>query len=599
MKLHIFKTSMILGSLFLSASMAHAASLVTTFNLEPMRIAVHPSVTKSADLESCFHINHIQIEGDYHLVKRDKLMSLIEPLAIECQGNASVGALLKSINALLADEGYVTTQAYVSPQDIAKTKTLALKIVAGRIDNIQYSEPSAPYVWFIPRMVEQSKQLAKSTNLSDFLQKRDNWLNALDDEADRFTLFPPQVRSALTQTVHSGDILHMDRVQDSLDSLNKVPSFKAKAELAPGSKPSTSNIVIKNRIDDAFRIYAGYDTESLDGVDRLKFGTTVEKDNLIGINDIWGLTLKSGEDANEMSGKVAVPVGLVTLRGNGSWSETMSNLSPISEFFTTTWNASGGLDWVAYSSKTQKINTDFTMTHRVQKRYINGLELTPQKVTHVNGGVSYTHYFEHGSLSSRIGADVGVMAFNAQNDPSTITSIEPKAQFFKLEGSVNGSYVIPGKASFSSNLNGQWTAHTLFSDDQMSIGSKESVRGFSNDAFKADRGMVWRNEVTFALPVVAMLGKSEENTKTANPNNWMRTTLSGFNPYMFIDSGVGHHIANDIVAYKIGTGGGIRFGGPRVSFDLGTAYRALYGDSETKAQSSGFETYVMVRVKLF
>lgn len=434
----------------------------------------------------CFEVDRILLEGRHDLVSRRDLIAAATPHAVPCQSNETVGALLKALNGLFAERGYVTTQAWLPEQDIAATRTLTLQIVAGRIDQILYEEQREPYVWFVPRMAARTVDVFSPEGPLDFVSRVDRWLNALDDELDRLTLLPPAVRLALARTVNEGDVLHVDRLQDTLDSFNRVRSAKAKADLKPGSRPATSDVVITNRIEDSFRVYAGYDTESIEGEDRLLFGITAEKDNLIGINDRWSVTLKSGVETNELNGSVAVPLGRWTARASGSWSETITVLSPLTELFTTTWTVDGGFDYVAYASKTGRVTVDATLAHREHNRYINGLELTEQRVTWLAVGATWNRYFSSGSLTARLGGSFGLPILSAVNDAPDIGPDAPRSQFVKLEGTLAASYAIAGRASFSSYATGQWSDDPLFSDDQLTIGGRSSVRGWSDAPLKAD-----------------------------------------------------------------------------------------------------------------
>lgn len=556
----------------------------------------------------CFPVDTIRIEGGHELIGSEAVEDVTRPFALSCQSNESVGGLLKAVNGLFADKGFATTQAWLPEQDIAASRTLVLRVVPGRIDAVVYKEEQQPYKAFFPRMAELSGNVARSSSISEFVQQADAWWEGLDDDLERLTLLPPSARIAMTGTIAKDDVLHVDRLQDTLDSLNRVPSNKAKAELVPGKRPATSDVQITNRVNDAFRLYGGYDTESIEGVDKLRFGITAEKDNLIGINDMWGLTLKSGVETNELSGDFAVPVGRATMRLKGDWSENMIDLGPLSELFMTTWNVSAGADWIVHSSRTERLVADFTVAHREQNRYINGVGLMDQRVSPIQAGLTYSRFFERANVSARIGASQGLSIFNAREDADDIDASIPHSQFTKLDASLSGSYVFPGRASVSSSLSTQWAATALYSDDQMTIGSRSSVRGFSNGSFKADRGAVWRNEVAFAMPVDLLLGKAGSGPQPdsqspvqipAPSSEWARTTLSRLNPYLFLDAGLGRDVANEVTGYRVGSGVGLRYGGPRLSFDVGYAWRVAEDSRSRRVSEEKGELFMTLRLKVF
>ena len=562
-----------------------------------------PGADGKSTAGTCFTVDTIRIEGGLDLFGRKALETVASPFASSCQSNASVGGLLEALNGYFTDKGFATTRAWLPEQDIAASRTLVVRVVPGRIDDVLYKEERQPYRGLFPRMAGLSRDVVAATSFTEAVRRADGWLEGLDDDIERVTLLPPSARIALARTISKGDALHVDRLQDTLDSLNRVPSHAAKAELVPGGDPATSDVRITNRINDAFRLYAGYDTESIEGVDRLRFGVTAEKDNLLGINDSWGTTLKSGIETNELSGDVSVPIGRVTLRAKGDWSESMTDLGPLSELFTTTWNASAGADWIVHTSRSERLVADFTLTHREQNRYINGVALTDQRVSQLQTGVTYSHFFANGSVTGRLGTSLGLPIFNARVDEDDIDEFTPHNQFAKIDASLSASYVLPGKASLSSSLSGQWTTDPLYSDDQLTIGSRSTVRGFSNGSFKADHGAIWRNEVAFVIPADLLLGKPATGGKAGTPapgSEWTRTILARLNPYLFLDAGLGRDIANEANGYRVGGGVGLRYGGPRLSFDVGYAWR-LASDARSRRAHDGeaAEMFVMLRLKVF
>ncbi|WP_205602448.1 ShlB/FhaC/HecB family hemolysin secretion/activation protein [Chelativorans alearense] len=568
--------------------------LATEGEPEPIRIPTGGAAADGGEgaAEPCFPVDTIEIAGDHTLLPREKIVEAVRPHAVSCQGNTSVGGLLEAVSGLYAENGFVTTQPWLPEQDIAATRTLTLRVVPGRIDEIVYVEKHKPWRWFLPRMADRTSRLFKAEGPGDLVGRAGDWWDAVDDDLDRFSLLPPSARIAMTRTVEDGDVLQLDALQGTLDALNSVSSHDAKADLAPGRVSATSKVTIENRVDDTFRLYAGYDNKSASGIDRRRFGITAEKDNLIGINDSWSATLRSDVDSNELSGSVSVPVGSLTFTGGGTWSENTTELDGLTEFYYTMWSASAGVYWTVQNTKTARTTLDLTLDHREENRYIGGLRLDEQRVTTLATGVTYTRLFERGSVSGRLGVTVGLPILNANRDPSDAAPDTARYQFAKLDGELSATYTIPQTASLSSTVKGQWTERPLLSNDQMTIGSVETVRGFSKDFMKADSGFIWRNEAFFAVPAQRLV-KGE----TASAE-WARAVLSRVNPYVFLDGGLGHDNANDITGYRVSAGLGVRYGGRTFSYDVGYAFRLAHDDKTTDGDATG-ELFFNLRLKVF
>ncbi|KAI1694570.1 hemolysin secretion/activation protein shlB/FhaC/HecB domain-containing protein [Ditylenchus destructor] len=537
------------------------------------------SDSAASGASSCFSVDTIRIEGGHELIGSEAVEDVTRPFALSCQSNESVGGLLKAVNGLFADRGFATTQAWLPEQDIAASRTLVLRVVPGRIDAVVYKEERQAY--------------KGSTSVSDFVQQADAWLEGIDDDLERLTLLPPSARIATSGTIAKDDVLHVDRLQDTLDSLNRVPSNKAKAELVPGKRPATSDVQITNRINDAFRLYGGYDTESIEGVDKLRFGITAEKDNLIGINDMWGLTLKSGVETNELSGDFAVPVGRATMRLKGDWSENMIDLGPLSELFMTTWN-SAGCRFHGRASRTEPLH---------QRRWADG----PARFS-ASGRPDLQPLFR---TRQRVGPDrrqPGAVYLQCARRCRRYRRLHTSQPVHKA-GCISFGVLCLSRARLRFvQPSTQWAATALYSDDQMTIGSRSSVRGFSNGSFKADRGAVWRNEVAFAMPVDLLLGKAGSSTQpdsqgpvhvSAPSSEWARTTLSRLNPYLFLDAGLGRDVANEVTGYRVGSGVGLRYGGPRLSFDVGYAWRVAEDSRSRRVSEEKGELFMTLRLKVF
>ncbi|MDO5897880.1 ShlB/FhaC/HecB family hemolysin secretion/activation protein [Agrobacterium sp. Azo12] len=553
--------------LCIQATFASALMLTAAFPVSASTLYIPTSNHPDDAATSCFEVKTIKIDGFQDVAKENQIEGIVKPIALACQDNESVSAILKAVNGFLSERGYVTTQAWLPEQNIAESRELLVQIVPGRIDRVEYVEVRADQQGRLSKLFRGKTARAERIKSPETVLGRISaWFESLDDDLDNFTILGPNVRIAVAKTVKPGDILTMDEVQNTVDSLNRVPSNKAKAELKPGEKPATSTVVIQNTIKDTFRLYAGYDTENVQGFDQLRFGLTLEKDNLLGVNETWRATAKTGLYSNELSGAFAIPIGNLNFRLNGTWSDSLVNLSDLAEFYSTTRTFSAGGDWTLSAAKDHKLIADFDLQRRELLRYINGTPLTPQVLAQIRLGLSYSQYFGNSSISGRAGGSFGLNAFGANEDFSDPTGTVPRAQFSKFEGSLSAEHVIPNIASLNSVLSGQFTNDVLYSDDQLTLGSRSSVRGYSGGNSKVDSGAIWRNEVGFALSSFPLPSKEDHPV-------WLRDLTSRTNLYVFGDLGAGYDNANKRTPYRISAGAGVRYAASRLSFDVGYGFR--------------------------
>ena len=63
--------------------------------------------------------------------------ALLNPFIEKCTTPALIGSVMETLNNFYIDEGYVTTRAYVAPQDL-RDGSLDIVIVEGRIESLQF-----------------------------------------------------------------------------------------------------------------------------------------------------------------------------------------------------------------------------------------------------------------------------------------------------------------------------------------------------------------------------------------------------------------------------------------------------------------------------
>jgi hemolysin activation/secretion protein len=218
-----------------------------------------------------------------------------------------------------------------------------------------------------------------------------------------------------------------------------------------------------------------------------------------------------------------------------------------------------------------------------------------------------------------LGISHGLHWFDASDDPQNVLSSAPRAQYWKLDGSLSYTRGLPGIGVLKTNLFGQWTDHPLYFDDELTLGSPSTVRGFTNHPTPVDSGAVLRSEFAPAMPYAWLLGlpaggadaqggltAGKEGTSKpdgrdkADPG-FLADVLPPLQPYVFADLGLGRNIANTEDVARASVGGGVRYDYGRLNIDFSTAapvYRWNSGDSGGDFDRSP-EFYLTLSAKLF
>jgi hemolysin activation/secretion protein len=561
------------------------------------------STRKAAESGSagCTEVSKVEVRGVVD-IDENQLHKKLESLAAACAGNDEVKAILSAINEAYADQGYVATQGYLPEQDMGASQILVINVIAGRIDKVVYRESRGDEALdFRERFSKGWTQIKEAKGPWSFVTGVSQFIDKVDDPLDDFQLLPREfsMKAKLWNSfiTDSGDVVQIDAIQQGVDQINRVASSKAQVKLEPGEAPATSVVVVENSGEDSFRVNAGYE---LNGADINGSGNTipsrfkldVSKDNFIGVSDAWRLSYAGGLDSNEVRGAFSIPFRRFTFSLDAGYSESLSEVTPGVEMFTQDGTVTTALGYLLYRSREKQITLDNSFGWRNNERFLNGASLTPQTLPHARIGLTETRPLETLQLTYGIGFDRGLSIMNATEDPVDITPSTPRAQFSKIDGTASASKAFEGIGMLRVDVNAQWTGRPLYSDDQLVLGSISSVRGFTNGAVRADRGVIVRTEFT---PSFSLSSFTE-----ARKDDWVfaHEALQGFQPYAFADYGVGRDIANHETLERAGIGVGLRYRHGRINLDasIGEPVYRTGGPKTNKWRAP--EAYLTLTVKL-
>lgn len=428
-----------------------------------------PEVPEAAPDAPCFEAESIELSGVTLLSQRE-VDGLIAPYLGRCLTLNGVNALVRDITNAYIDKGYVTTRAAIPEQDFSSGR-LVILVMEGRVESIGFKGDAG--------RVRELK--------GAFPGLADGPLNLRD-------------------------------IEQGLDQMNRLPSNNATMELVPGEEPGGSRVVVSNVPSRTWRFSAGLDNSGQDSTGRNQYVLSFGKDNLLGVNDLLSVTVNGDSEAwtNDEHQKSAtynafysVPVGCWTFSGS------------LSHYDYRTAISSGGTDYSSYGDTTttvlsvdrvlrrdqdSKTSLGASITHRDIQNYFNGVKLasTSQVLSSLGASLNHSHRVLGGIASAQAGYTYGVPILGAKRDrnPSLDT---PRAQFSKV--TVSGSFYRPFRLdeanfSWSTRFSGQWSPHTLYSAERMSIGSRYTVRGFHDDSLGGDIGGYVRNELALTMPDV-------------------------------------------------------------------------------------------------
>lgn len=442
----------------------------------------------------CFPVRAIALEGDgaerFSWLRSEAMTSL--PL---CVGAEGIRLIASRMDERLLARGFATTRISVPAQNL-QLGELRLRVHVGRIAGIRMVEAAASAAAGVRPVREQESAERLDTAWG-------TWRNA-------FLLAP-------------GEVLNIRDLEQGLEQMKRLPSQRVDTRLEPGDAPDTSNLVIRRRagsIGERVRGTIGIDNSGGPVLGRGQFAGNLAFDNPTGLNDILSASVSSNlrspgatHRSQSLGLNYNIPWGYNLFSLNASASRFAQYVQGTTVRFLSSGSGSGSdVRWsrTLWRSSSAKFGVSFGVAQRRARSYLDDVELLVQRrrTTSADIGVNWRQLFERATLDVDIGYRRGVRWAGAQDDLLEAAtggpSLRPQVVTFAT------TYSIPidlahRKLQYSTTVRGQYTRGATLSVDQIALGGRHTIRGFSGDTvLLAENGVIWRNDL--ATPVELGLG---------------------------------------------------------------------------------------------
>ncbi len=430
-------------------------------------------------------------QGQYNLIGR-------------CIGVQGLNQALDLIQNSLISHGYVTTRMLLPQQNIA-SGTIQLKVIAGKVDQVQFIEGTS---------------------------KRAHKFNALP--------------------VKSGDILNVRDIEQGLENFKRVPTVEADFKIKPSeqrTEPGYSDLELAWQQSKPYRLHLGVDDAGSDSTGKYQGTATLSLDNLLTANDLFygsynhdlggGDSGKRGTDGFYLSYSIPYQYWLL------STSYSQSNYNQTVAGASESYNYSGkskliGLDLsrVLYRDAKRKTSASVGGWYRESQNFINDVEVEVQrrKTAGWKASLDHSEYLSNATLTGNVTYKRGTGAFNAMRAPE-----EEFGEAYTHVGilQANASLQVPFRVG-QQNLQylAEWrmqnSKKALTPQDRFSIGNRYTVRGYDGEqTLMADNGFLVRNELSGSIAKLPMqwysgIDYGEVGGTTAHyPNPLVGTSLLG------------------------------------------------------------------------
>ncbi|EOR07410.1 ShlB/FhaC/HecB family hemolysin secretion/activation protein [Acinetobacter sp. ANC 3926] len=430
-------------------------------------------------------------QGQYNLIGR-------------CIGVQGLNQALDLIQNDLISHGYVTTRMLLPQQNIA-SGTIQLKVVAGKVDQIQFVEGTS---------------------------KRAHKFNALP--------------------VKSGDILNVRNIEQGLENFKRVPTVEADFKIKPSeqrTEPGYSDLELAWQQSKPYRLHLGIDDAGSDSTGKYQGTATLSLDNLLTANDLFygsynhdlggGDSGKRGTDGFYLSYSIPYQYWLLnTSYSQSNYNQTVAGANQSYNYSGKSKLIGADLSRVLYRDAKRKTSASVGGWYRESQNFINDVEVEVQrrKTAGWKASLDHSEYLANATLTGNLTYKRGTGAFSAMRAPE-----EQFNEAYTRVGilQANASLQVPFQVGqqnlqYLAEWRMQHSSKALTPQDRFSIGNRYTVRGFDGEqTLMADNGFLVRNELSGSIAKLPMqwysgIDYGEVGGTTAyQPNPLVGTSLLG------------------------------------------------------------------------
>ncbi|KVL33186.1 hypothetical protein WS98_20290 [Burkholderia territorii] len=385
----------------------------------------------------------------------------LEHYAGQCVGKEGIDVLVKGLSQVILARGYVTTRVLLPEQDLS-TGTLKFSLIPGVIRHVRFADEKLRGTWK--------------------------------------TAFPTR----------DGELLNLRDLEQGLEQMKRVTSQDVSMQIVPADVPGESDVVLDVKRGKPWTVVASIDNSGTRATGKLQGNLSLGIDNPLGLNDIFNIgvsqDLEFGDKrlgSHGWNGFYSIPWGYWTATLSAYTNTYYQQIAGVNQTFVASGN-SKTVDFKLARVLARGQNDVFGAYARLSRRFgqsfIEDTEISQQRRnnTMIELGLTDRHYFGGAQFDGSLAYRQGVGGLGAQED--TLSADGGPTYRFKmavLDANLSIPFVIAQQPlRYVTTFHGQYTGNTLYYIDDLTIGSRYTVRGLDGETMlAAARGFYWRNEL--------------------------------------------------------------------------------------------------------
>jgi hemolysin activation/secretion protein len=381
----------------------------------------------------------------------------------QCVGKSGIDMLTKGLQQAILSRGYVTTRVLVPQQDLS-SGTLAFALVPGVVHQLRFADP-------------ETRGTLKSA-------------------------FP----------VSDGDLLDLRDLEQGLEQMKRVASQDVDMKIEPADTPGESDVVVTVKRSKPWSFVASVDNSGTDATGKWQGNVSLGIDNPLGLNDVF--TVGANQDlsfgnkslgSHGFNGLYSVPWGYWTATLSSNTNAYYQPIAGVNQTFVSSGNSQTAalrLARVLSRGKNDVFGVEFQLSKRFGESFIDDTDILQQQRnnTFIEAGLTDRHYFGGSQLDGTLAYRQGIGGLGATPDPYA-DGPTYRYHMAVLDANLSMPFVIAQQNfRYVTTIHGQFTNETLFYLDDLTIGSRYTVRGFDGETMlAAEKGFYWRNELQWPI----------------------------------------------------------------------------------------------------
>ncbi|QEZ91576.1 ShlB/FhaC/HecB family hemolysin secretion/activation protein [Proteus sp. CD3] len=403
---------------------------------------------------NCSLINEVKIENA-DILSDKKQNKLISKYLHQCLTANDIQSIVNIITNEYIVKGYITSQAFISHQDLSNNK-LTIKVIEGKIKDIFIDNISSRLVNII---------------FPSYKEKR----------------------------------LNLRDLEHGLEQLNRLTTAQYTLDIKPSDSVGYSSIfIVTNNKKYPFKNQLTVDNSGnkITGKTLLANITTI--DSLFGLGEQWAFSLSSNIDlsrshySRSYSASVNIPYGYWFYQYQLSHSQSSYPFfSHDIQYAYKNKNSDQQFDIsrLVYRNNKQRIILKSFLKHKKARTQLaqQEIRINSPTLTSLSFSPQYNLTLKRGYLTISSMVEMGLSFFGASSD--YIAENSPRSHYRKLSINLSYQHLFINKFSYITSFYGQFTPDNLYSVEKVAIDGIKAVRGYKETNLNANSGFYWRNEI--------------------------------------------------------------------------------------------------------